>query len=87
MKAIPHMLFHKPSLKALLVGLIPFVAMCFSISLWDRVYPFVFGLPFSIFWIVAWIILTPLFMSVAYRIETARIAAEAGAKEGGAPHE
>ncbi len=87
MKAIPHLAIRKPSLKALLVALIPFVAMCFSIPLWDRVYPFIFGLPFSIFWIVAWILITPLFMSVAYRIETARIAAEAGVKEGGAQHE
>ena len=87
MKAIPSMPFHKPSLKSLLVGLIPFLAMCFSIPLWDRVYPFVFGLPFSIFWIVAWIIITPLFMSVAYRIEKERNTAKAGVKEGGAPHE
>jgi hypothetical protein len=77
---------HKPSWKALLIGLIPFIAMCFSIALWDRVHPFIFGLPFSIFWIVAWILLTPLFMSVAYRIETARIASGAGGKEGGTQH-
>jgi len=87
MKAVPYVLIRKPSLKALGVGLIPFVAMCFSISWWDRVFPFIFGLPFSIFWIVAWILITPLFMAVAYRIETARIAAEARRKEGGAKHE
>ena len=33
----------KPSLAAILLGLIPFAAVCFSVSLWDRVYPFVFG--------------------------------------------
>ena len=78
---------HKPSWRALLVGLIPFLAMCFSVTLWDRVYPFILGLPFSIFWIVAWIILTPVCMSIAYRIETVHIATRDGGKEGGTQHE
>lgn len=77
---------HKPSMKSMLIGLIPCTAMCFSVPLWDRVYPFVLGLPFNIFWIILWILITPLFMSVAYRIETQRIAADARGKEGGAHH-
>ncbi len=60
---------HKPSLGSILVGLIPFLAMCLTVSLWDRVYPFVLGMPFNIFWLVAWIILTPVCMSFAYRME------------------
>lgn len=71
---------HKPSVTALLIGLIPFLAMCFSVSFWDRVYPFVFGMPFNIFWIVAWIVLTPFIMSIAYRVEKAEIDKEKGAK-------
>ena len=73
---------HRPSVRALLVGAIPVTAMCLSISLWNRVHPFIFGLPFNIFWIISWIILTPVCMSVAYRIETAIIKAKAAEKKG-----
>jgi len=48
--------------------------MCFSVSLWDRVEPMVFGLPFNLSWLIAWIVLTPLCMAIAYRIEAARSA-------------
>ena len=43
--------------------------MCFSVSLWDRVYPMVLGLPFNLFWLVLWILLTPLCMWGAYAFE------------------
>ena len=60
----------RPSLGALLLGSIPFLAVCFSVSLWDRVYPMVFGLPFNFFWLILWLLLTPAFMWGAYRLET-----------------
>jgi hypothetical protein len=59
-----------PSPGALLFAGIPILAMCFTVPLWDRVYPLVFGLPFNLFWLVSWNLLTPLFMWKAYRIET-----------------
>ncbi len=62
----------RPSGRALLLALIPFAAMCFSVPLWDRIEPVMFGLPFNLFWLISWILLTPLCMWVAYRIETAR---------------
>ena len=62
----------KPSLGALLLALIPFVAMCFSVSLWDRIQPMIFGLPFNLFWLIAWIVLSNLCMWAAYRVEVAR---------------
>jgi len=43
--------------------------MCFSVSLWDRVEPMLFGLPFNLCWLIGWIVLTPLCMAWAYRIE------------------
>ncbi len=58
-----------PSASALLVGAIPFVAVCFSVPLWDRVHPFVLGLPFNMFWLVLWLLVTPLVMWLAYRFE------------------
>jgi Protein of unknown function (DUF3311) len=61
-----------PSRKAVLLGLVPFVAVCFSVPLWDRVDPTVLGLPFNIFWLVTWLLLTPLVMWGVYRIEAQR---------------
>lgn len=65
-------LFKPPSVGAILLALVPFAAMCFSVSLWDRVQPRVFGIPFNLFWLILWIVLTPLFMWLAYRLEGAR---------------
>jgi len=62
----------KPSLLALLLGLIPFVATCFTVALWDRVDPMILGLPFNLAWLLGWIGLTSLCMWAAYRVETAR---------------
>ena len=59
----------KPSLAPLLLGLIPFIAICFSVSLWDRIYPTVFGLPFNFFWLISWLFLTPVCMWAAYRLD------------------
>lgn len=62
----------RPSAGALFLSLVPFAAMCFSVSAWDRVHPMVFGLPFNIFWLISWIILTPACMWGVYRLETPR---------------
>ena len=59
----------KPRLASLLLALIPFAAMCFSIPVWDRIDPIVLGMPFNLFWLTAWIVLTPLCMWGAYRLE------------------
>ena len=63
---------NRPSLWAIVVALIPFCAMCFSVSAWDRIYPMVLGLPFNFFWLLAWIVLTSVCMGIVYRIESAR---------------
>lgn len=60
-----------PSIGALGLGIIPFVAMCFTVPLWDRVQPLVIGLPFNLFWLILWIVLTPCCLWGAYRIESA----------------
>jgi hypothetical protein len=62
----------RPSLGSILCGLIPFAATCFSVALWDRVYPMVFGLPFNFFWLILWLLLTPVCMWEAYRLEASR---------------
>ncbi len=62
----------RPSLGAMLLALIPFVAMCFSVPLWDRVAPMLLGIPFNLFWLISWIVLSTLCMWAAYRLEAAR---------------
>jgi len=62
----------RPALGSILLGLIPFTAVCFSVGLWDHVYPMVFGIPFNFFWLMSWVLLTPLCMWGAYRIEVRR---------------
>lgn len=61
-----------PSLLSILLGLIPFAASCFTVSTWDRIYPMVLGIPFNFFWLILWMVLTPVCLLGAYRIETRR---------------
>jgi hypothetical protein len=72
-------LVRKPSLRALLLGLIPFVGMCFSVPLWDRIDPTILGLPFNLAWLLGWIVLTTLCLWAAYRVESAREKKDGGA--------
>jgi hypothetical protein len=62
----------KPSAAAVVLGLIPFAAMCFSVSLWDRIDPMLLGLPFNLFWLICWIALSTFCMWIAYQVEAAR---------------
>ena len=66
------MTFKKPSARALLLGLIPFVAMCLSVAWWDRIDPIILGLPFNMAWLLVWIVLSSVCLRLAYRIETSR---------------
>ena len=45
--------------------------MCFTVPLWDRVQPLIFGLPFNLFWLILWIVLTPCCLWGAYRLDSA----------------
>jgi hypothetical protein len=59
----------RPSLGAVLIGLVPFAGACFSVSLWDRIDPRILGIPFNMFWLMSWLVLTPLCMWGAYTLE------------------
>jgi hypothetical protein len=65
-----------PSKRALLFGMLPFAATCFSVPLWDRVEPMLLGLPFNLFWLMSWLVLSPVCVWAAYRTEAARSARE-----------
>jgi Protein of unknown function (DUF3311) len=43
--------------------------MCFSVPLWDRIYPRILGLPFNLFWLSLWIVLSSACMELARRLE------------------
>jgi len=54
---------------ALLLGAIPFLTLVFALPLVNRIHPVILGLPFLLFWILAWVMLTPLILFIAYLVE------------------
>jgi len=62
----------KPSPLAVLLGLVPFVAMCFSVPLWDRIEPTIAGIPFNLAWLLSWTVLSTFCLILAYRVEARR---------------
>jgi uncharacterized protein DUF3311 len=62
------------SLGAIVFGLIPFIGMCFSVPLWDLVDPMILGMPFNMFWLILWTLLSSACMWAAYRFEQSRAA-------------
>jgi hypothetical protein len=53
-------------LVALGLGLVPVLALVGGLPFVNRIQPIVLGLPFVLFWILAWVLATPLFLAVAY---------------------
>jgi hypothetical protein len=51
------------------LALVPAVMLSLAIPFVNRDQPRVFGLPFLLFWILAWVVLTPLFLAAIYRLE------------------
>ena len=54
---------------ALFLGAVPFITLVFALPLVNRIYPIVLGLPFILFWIISWVILTPFILFLAYKVE------------------
>jgi len=54
---------------ALICAAIPFLTLVFALPLVNRIEPIVLGFPFVLFWILGWVILTPVVLFVAYRLE------------------
>ncbi|MGH8162573.1 MAG: DUF3311 domain-containing protein [Gammaproteobacteria bacterium] len=52
-----------------LLGLLPFVGILAGVFFANRITPFVLGLPFLLFWIVAWTILTAILMALVYFLD------------------
>ena len=56
-----------PRAVAVVCAVIPALALTLGVALVDRLEPRILGLPFVLAWIVAWVLLAPAFMWVAYR--------------------
>jgi len=64
-----------------LLAIVPFLGMCFTVPLWDRLYPLVFGILFNIAWLIAWIPLTSLCLWGVYRLGEAPESEDTSASE------
>ncbi len=56
----------------LLLVMLPIAALSVAIPLVNRIEPRVLGLPFLLFWIVLWVLLTPLALWLFARLEARR---------------
>ncbi|MBB5147991.1 MULTISPECIES: DUF3311 domain-containing protein [Ureibacillus] len=52
-----------------LLLIIPFIGMIVCLPMVNRIEPYVFGLPFLLFWIVFWMILSSVIMAIIYRFD------------------
>ena len=53
------------------LALLPFLALLVGPFFVNRVTPYVFGMPFLLAWLVAWILLTAAIVAVIFRLDPA----------------
>ncbi|MEJ8544776.1 DUF3311 domain-containing protein [Brevibacillus borstelensis] len=51
------------------LGFVPFLGMLGGIPFVNRVEPYVFGMPFVLFWIVMWVVLTSGIMALVNKLD------------------
>lgn len=66
---------------ALFMAAIPFIMLVFALPLVNRIHPIILGFPFILFWILSWVILTPLILFIAYTLEKKFNVPEEGEEE------
>jgi hypothetical protein len=54
-----------------LLALIPFIGLLGGIPFANKVTPYVFGMPFILFYIVLWVVLTSGIMAIVYKLDPA----------------
>ena len=52
----------------LVIAFIPALALVAGLPFVNRLEPVVLGLPFLLFWILGWVLATPLFLAAAYLV-------------------
>lgn len=53
------------------LAVVPAIGMLGGVPVANRVEPYVLGLPFLLFWIVLWVLLTSVIMGVVYALDRA----------------
>jgi hypothetical protein len=59
-----------------LLGVLPALGMLSGVWFADRTEPYVLGLPFILFWMVAWVVLTSVVLAVIYKLDPANRSGE-----------
>jgi hypothetical protein len=57
---------------SVVLGSVPFLTLVLALPFVNRLRPIVLGLPFILFWILLWILLTPVLLFAADRLEARR---------------
>ncbi len=57
---------------AILFAVLPILALIGALPFVNRLEPTVFGLPFVLFWILGWVLLTPLCLAATYYLRERR---------------
>ena len=63
------------------LAVVPALGILIGIPFANRVHPYVLGLPFLLFWIVLWVLLTSVVMAVIESLDRKRDAAEPPPRE------
>jgi len=54
------------------LAVVPAIGMLGGVPFANRVTPYVFGLPFLLFWVTAWVVVTSAIMCLIYALDRAR---------------
>lgn len=54
------------------LAVVPAIGMLGGVPFANRVTPYVFGLPFLLFWVTAWVVVTSAVMWLIYALDRAR---------------
>ena len=53
----------------IILSLVPFIGILGFLPLVNRVEPFVIGMPFNMFWMVMWTILSSVILGIMYKVD------------------
>ena len=53
----------------IILSLVPFIGILGFLPLVNRVEPFVLGMPFNMFWMVMWTILSSVILGIMYKLD------------------
>jgi len=53
------------------LSLLPFIGILGFLPFVNKVTPFILGMPFFLFWIVLWVVLTTFIMAIVYKMDPA----------------